>query len=461
MGNYKKLLNNSILFAIGNFGSKFITFLLVPFYAHYLSAEQFGISDTMLTTITNLIAPVVFLSIYDAVLRFGLDSSYDKEKVISNSIFIGIFGFCIALVFLPILMLTSFKIYIHYFYILLALAFFQNLFGQYARSKGKVQLFSLNGILLSIFIAMFSYIFIVQLRKGLDGFFLAQIIAYSLSDIILFFGSDACHDISPKFVTKQDIRILLIYSIPLVPNSIMWWLMTVSSRYLVLYLSGAYWTGLFVAASKFPSLLSTVNQVFIQAWQISAVEEERSTTAVDYYTTVFKSLASMLFISSSLLTMLIKPLFSILFSSDYFTAWYLVPLLTLGTIFSAFSDYFTTNYIVSKKTEGILRTSMYGGLVNFLLNIVLITFLGLVGAALSNAISFFVIFLLRYYGTKDIVDVKIDWTQIYGSILLIILQLILLFFDLEIMLLIQFLLLICIVYLNKFFICTLINKIVR
>ncbi|HFI0628957.1 TPA: polysaccharide biosynthesis C-terminal domain-containing protein, partial [Streptococcus suis] len=108
-----------------------------------------------------------------------------------------------------------------------------------------------------------------------------------------------------------------------------------------------------------------------------------------------------------------------------------------------------------------LRTSMYGGLVNFLLNIVLITFLGLVGAALSNAISFFVIFLLRYYGTKDIVDVKIDWTQIYGSILLIILQLILLFFDLEIMLLIQFLLLICIVYLNKFFICTLINKIVR
>ncbi|HFU4479371.1 TPA: polysaccharide biosynthesis C-terminal domain-containing protein, partial [Streptococcus suis] len=148
-------------------------------------------------------------------------------------------------------------------------------------------------------------------------------------------------------------------------------------------------------------------------------------------------------------------------SSDYFTAWYLVPLLTLGTIFSAFSDYFATNYIVSKKTEGILRTSMYGGLVNFLLNIVLITFLGLVGAALSNAISFFVIFLLRYYGTKDIVDVKIDWTQIYGSILLIILQLILLFFDLEIMLLIQFLLLICIVYLNKFFICTLINKIVR
>lgn len=37
MNQYKKLFNDSIVFAIGSFGSKLITFFLVGFYTYYLS----------------------------------------------------------------------------------------------------------------------------------------------------------------------------------------------------------------------------------------------------------------------------------------------------------------------------------------------------------------------------------------------------------------------------------------
>lgn len=49
------LMKNTIIFAIGNFGTKMISFFLVPLYTNLLSTGEYGIVDLILTIGTVLI----------------------------------------------------------------------------------------------------------------------------------------------------------------------------------------------------------------------------------------------------------------------------------------------------------------------------------------------------------------------------------------------------------------------
>ena len=62
MNKYNKLFKNSIIFAIGNFGSKIINLILVPFYTFYLTTNQYGKVD-LLSTMVTLFVPIISISI--------------------------------------------------------------------------------------------------------------------------------------------------------------------------------------------------------------------------------------------------------------------------------------------------------------------------------------------------------------------------------------------------------------
>lgn len=84
---FKKLASNTMIFAIGSIGSKFITFLLVPIYTNTLTTAEYGTTEIVVTAI-NLLIPFLSLSIQDAVLRFGLAPDVEAKKVIKNAVFI-------------------------------------------------------------------------------------------------------------------------------------------------------------------------------------------------------------------------------------------------------------------------------------------------------------------------------------------------------------------------------------
>ena len=52
------LVKNTIIYAIGNFGSKILSFLLLPFYTYYLSTNDYGYFDLITTTI-SLLTPII------------------------------------------------------------------------------------------------------------------------------------------------------------------------------------------------------------------------------------------------------------------------------------------------------------------------------------------------------------------------------------------------------------------
>ena len=146
----RTLVKNMGLFTIGSFGSKILSFLLVPLYTAVLSTAEYGSIDLMTTT-SSLLTPILLLSIFDATLRFGMDPNYESKDVLSTSVNIAIkgsvlmiIGVVIAYIFNIISIERKYLIFLCIYFILGA---FSNIFNLYLRGKNKAAVIAVSGII--------------------------------------------------------------------------------------------------------------------------------------------------------------------------------------------------------------------------------------------------------------------------------------------------------------------------
>ena len=426
MSKYTKLVKNSGIFAIANIGSHVISFVLVRFYTELLSKPQYGTVDVMVTT-TSLIIPIISLAIVESVLRFSMDAD-NPQEVFSNGLFVAICGSLAFAVIGPwIFVFTS---YFRYFAFMLFLVFvtsIDNICAQYVRGIGKVTIFALAGIIKTTVLAGSNILFLLGFGWKVEGYMLSMIMAALASTLFLFICSKAYKGLR-IYPNKPLLKQMTKYSIPLIPNSLSWWIMNAADKYAILLLLGASFNGLYAVAHKLPSLINVCNTLFFQAWQLSAVEESNSEKKAEFYSTVFNVLAFLLFILAGFLLTLLKPITSLIASSEYQDAWRYTPFLIVGMVFAAFSSFLGTNYVAMKKTKGALKTTLVGALVNVVLNFVFIFFIGMNGAALATMISFAVTWIYRAIDTRAFVRINYKMIPLTFSIILILLQSILMIF---------------------------------
>lgn len=424
---YRKLFNNSLIFAIGNLGSKFIIFLLLPIYTSQLTKDEFGLVD-LITSTLGLLLPLLTLSIFDAVFRFVMDKNYDKQSVLTNSLIVFFIGSLVSILIYPIfLILLPFDEYLIFFYILFFSQALNAILSQYVRANGNVKLFAINGLLNATFLLISNIVLLIIFNQGIIGYLFSLIVANLASNILLLFISDAIKNIKIKKINYNLIRELLLYSLPLVPNSIMWWVMSLSDRYLIVYLVGMAANGLYAVANKIPSILTVLNTIFFQAWQMSAIEESNLEEKDKLFSEVFTIFGAIMLMGTSFLLIFLKSIIDLIVDIEYYSSWEYVPYLLLGVVFSSFSGFLGTNYIVAKKTSGIFITSFIGALINIILNLVLIPWLGVIGASISTMFSFFTIWLLRIHNTRKYVNIKVSFKKIPLALIVLNVQILLMY----------------------------------
>ncbi|UZW14977.1 oligosaccharide flippase family protein [Clostridium pasteurianum] len=410
MNKEKTLIKNTIIYAIGNFGSKILSFLLVPLYTYYLSTNDYGYFDLITTTIMLLI-PIITFQIYDGLYRYLLDSKSNKElsNIISNSFFITIRN---LLIFNTIyIIFIQFKMFKYEYLILLQINFniISNLFAQIARGLKKNIQYSISGILSTFITLSSNVLFIVVINLRVGSLITANILA-SISIIIYLEYNLKIHKyIKIKLRNKIIKKQLIIYSVPLIPNVISWWLMKVSDRYFLTFYKGMEANGIYAVSNKFPSILIMLNSIFYLAWQESAIIEYKSKDKNQFYTKMFNVLMNIQFCSVIILISFTKFIMKFMVNGDFVSAWIYVPFLYMGTIFNSFSSFYGTGYLSSKDTMGAFYTSIIGGIVNVIINITLIPIIGIQAASFATMISFLVMWIVRLWQTKKYfrIDIKV------------------------------------------------------
>ncbi|WP_416346034.1 lipopolysaccharide biosynthesis protein, partial [[Eubacterium] hominis] len=79
MSKNKKLIQGTLIYAIGSFGTKILNFLIVPLYTYYILPGDLGDYDLLMTTV-SLISPLITLKISDATYRWIINKK-ENEKV--------------------------------------------------------------------------------------------------------------------------------------------------------------------------------------------------------------------------------------------------------------------------------------------------------------------------------------------------------------------------------------------
>src|SRR5699024_7924427 len=82
MGNGNKLLKDTLMYGVANFGSGILTFLMLPLYTHYFTTAEYGFWDLVVTTST-LLAPFITFELGAAAYRCMLiEKNEEKQKMI-------------------------------------------------------------------------------------------------------------------------------------------------------------------------------------------------------------------------------------------------------------------------------------------------------------------------------------------------------------------------------------------
>lgn len=407
MDKYKKLISNTAILGIGTFGSKILVFLLLPLYTSYLSTAQYSTAD-IITQSANLLMPLMALGICDAVFRFTLDKDTDRRRVLTTGLYIIFAGLLVFAALFPVLNLIDY--FDGYMWLIILYAFAANvhsLLAQYCRACGMTAFFALQGIIATALTIALNILFLVVMDVGLLGYVLSVVIADAAVSLIIICVIRRDFSLSFKRIDKALARLMLKFSVPLIPTTIFWWITNVSDRYMIKGFIGDDVNGLYAAAFKIPTMLILLSGIFIEAWQFSAVTErdtESRKSHEAFFGKVFDSFQGMLYISAAVLIAFSKIASIILFADSYYTAWQYMPLLIVATVFSSLVTFMGSVYLVDKKSVHSFVTSMIGALVNIVLNLVLIpTPLGANGAALATFISYFAVFIIRAANTRKMI----------------------------------------------------------
>ncbi len=407
MDKYKKLFSNTIIFGIGTFGSKALVFLLMPLYTRVLTNEDYGIVDLIVQS-SNLLLPLVSVGIFGAIIRFGLDKAYDKTEVFSSGLLVILSGFCAFLLFVPLIWQIEL---ISGYTLLIVLYVFTGclkaLCANFVRAKQYVRLYAFEGILGTVMVIVFNILFLLVFKLGVVGYVLSIILADFFSIIFLTLTARLTSYVNLFIIKKSTLFEMLKYSIPLIPNTVFWWVTNVSDRFIVTAMLGEAANGLYAVSYKVPTLISLVSGIFMEAWQMSAITDRSDPKLGAFFSKVFKSYQGIVFAAASFLILCSKLITKVLVSDAFYASWRFIPLLVMATTFSCFVTFMGSVYMVEKKSVTTLTTTALGAIVNISLNFALIPVMGVTGAAFATFISFFVVYTVRLFNTKKYI--KINW----------------------------------------------------
>lgn len=230
-----------------------------------------------MTTTAQLLIPVLTLNVQDAVLRFTLDDNYNKEdiiKVSSRTIMIS------SLLTIVILSLTkSFGIidldnnYLFFLFFSYLMGTINNSLNMYLRSTNKMKIIGICGVI-NTFIACVANIFLLLVAKlGVNGYMIANILGICIANIGMFLFGNVWKDLKRGKWNKTVAKAMFAYGIPLVANSIAWWINNASDRYILTFFCGTALNGVYSVSYKIPSILSMLQNTFYNAWSVSAITE--------------------------------------------------------------------------------------------------------------------------------------------------------------------------------------------
>ncbi len=422
MNEKNRLFKNTIIITIGNFGAKMISFLLLPLYTSILTTEEYGIYD-YIVAISAFLLPIVTISMHEALFRFIIDTGDNGikyKKIVSNAfcaLIIGIFVFSLICYIVHLLIPDIDNIlYIFLYVVISALYTFSN---NLLRGCGKIKEYSIISAGKNILQLILNVICILVFKGGIKGLLFSSCISEFLAFLIVVFISKLWKVLSIKLISMKELKQMLKYSLPLIPNSLGAQIINISDRIVISWFLGNSANGIYSVSYKFPNVIETVYHFFYMAWSESAsriinnVKEKIN----EYYQSLYEIINNLIFSVILLMVSGMPILFRIFIKGDYVSGFIYVPILLLAMYFDCIAKFYSGIYTAFKKTKAIATSTVIAAILNIVINIMFIKTIGLYAAAISTLIAEFALMLIRKKLISNDIQMKLNYKLIISEII--------------------------------------------
>ena len=396
---------HSLVYGIGGILTKAISFLLLPFYTHYLTPRDYGVLE-ILDLSMSLLAMFLNMGVTAALLKYyGFAESEDEKRKVIGTTFLfalstGAFVFLAGIPFLPkiTLLLLGPQVPSSYMFVSFGgfvLNYISNVPYTHLRAKeasGRIVIFD---IVVAVAILALNIYFIVSWHMSLFGVLLSPLIVGILKMLVLI--KWMAQDIALR-MDWHLLRGILRFGAPLIFFNLTMFTLNFSDRYFLQRIVSLDAVGVYAVGYKFGFMLSfLLIQPFSMMWQARMYLVYRRPDHRRVFGQVFVLYSAALFVGALGLALFGSEIVRIMADRSYASAGSVVAPVALAYVFLGIGYYLQLGMFLVGRTGMLGLISAAAAIVNLALNEVLITRFGMMGAAWATVLGFLAIAVGSYY----------------------------------------------------------------
>lgn len=391
---------------LGGSLSKVISLIMLPFYTRWLSVEDYGISD-IVTVYASLCVGLSTLCIAEAIFPFAKGGNNESQKKYFSSSLFFTFVLLIGVALIFVLLSwfshryglkSSFFSYLWFVYAIILTTFLQTFTQQFACAINAMKVYSFTGFIYAGALAVTAF-FLVPTYE-IEGYLISIVLANIVAIGYAFGATKSYKYISIKCISIDYYKEMIRYSIPLIPNTLMFWIVSSLNRPFLENCVGVASIGLLAIANKFASILSMVFQLFAQSWQVSVFEEIHKKDFNLFFNRVMRFVFTLLMLVACVITLCSHQILGIITTPSFYPAAIYLGPLCFAMVVGAMGSMLGTIFAVYRKSGYYFYTSLVGALASLLLNIIAVPIWGIWGAIFASVVSYILIYVTRLFCVK-------------------------------------------------------------
>ncbi|MFT3737149.1 MAG: oligosaccharide flippase family protein [Breznakibacter sp.] len=409
---YKKIVAQTTLYGVSNTLSKLSGLILLPLYTNLLPLQEYGLLG-LFETLSIFIIAISGMGLRTALPRwYWLPEKTEQQKdlfftVVSASILfavlISVMSYFVSTAFSGLIFQTQvndrvigFFMLSLFFRILNELPFLILRINQKAMAQTVIQAINLG------LTVLLTYYFLAIARMGIEGIFISQMISAVITSIITV---PTIRKYMSFVFLPTDFKAMMRFGLPLALSSVLSILLSLSDRFILGYFINLEEVGTFSLASKVANVLqlivitsffSAYTHIFYQGMNKGADTRLFTKVPTWFWLSIVLCALGLTLFGKEIIVLTIYS------NPEYWNSIDVLPLLVTGLLLGGLRQIFVLDLSYHHQTKAITVSVLASGIINVILNLILIPYWKSNGAALATAVTQFLVSVFLYLKIRKI-----------------------------------------------------------
>lgn len=414
----KKLIGNGFIYLFTNIFNAAIPFLLLPILTRVLTPEDYGLV-TMFTLSVSILGTFIGLSVHGAIsVKYFQISEEELSEYVASSLLILIVS-CLLVLFIVwnVDFVSDYTLLPKTWLIIACFTamsqFIVNIKLALWQVKKEAIKFALFKISLTLLNATLSVCFLFFLLKSWESRTLGISVSISLFSIIALLYLYLNGNLTIRIKQKHLLEILR-FGVPLLPHAVGAFAISMVDRLIVANILGDKSVGVYMVGLQVAMVMAILSDAFSKVYSPWLYEKLKEKTESAYLMITSSTYIIFLFFSMMIFPVyfVLKFLLPYIVGSEFYSADELIIWFVIGNAFTGMYHAIAGLYFFTGRTGLLSMVTLFSGTLSILLTYYMVLRWGIIGGAISFAISNAFMFLSALFVSSFII--KLPWCKYYS-----------------------------------------------